>query len=77
MKYLIVLLLVMVVAWRWRTGRSSAQQTQRRQRAARDAATPQDMVRCAQCGVHLPQSDALPGKRGAYCCSAHRQKAEP
>jgi uncharacterized protein len=34
------------------------------------------MVACAQCGLHLPKSEALPGTRGDwYCCKEHRQRA--
>ncbi|MBS0317352.1 MAG: hypothetical protein JSR49_09530 [Proteobacteria bacterium] len=37
----------------------------------------QMMVRCADCGVHLPRSDALPGPGGRlYCCAEHRQRGE-
>lgn len=37
---------------------------------------PQDMVSCAQCGLHLPQGEALPGRGGVFCCTAHRQAFE-
>ena len=37
---------------------------------------PQDMVSCAQCGLHLPQSEALPGRGGVFCSAAHRQAFE-
>jgi len=31
------------------------------------------MVKCAQCGVHLPISEALPGSSNQFFCSdAHR-----
>lgn len=36
--------------------------------------TPQAMVACAHCGVHLPQADALQDAAGhAYCSEAHRR----
>lgn len=76
MKFLLVFLVVMLVAWRWRSDRSDAQlEARRKQSAAHN--TPQAMVRCELCGVHLPQNDAVTGQRGSYCCTAHRQKAEP
>jgi uncharacterized protein len=36
----------------------------------------QDMVACAHCGVHLPASDALPGRGGVFCGAAHREAFE-
>lgn len=39
-----------------------------------DPATPITMVRCAHCGVHLPQPDAYADAQGhRYCSDAHRQ----
>lgn len=32
----------------------------------------EDMVACLQCGVHLPRSEALPGRDGVFCGEAHR-----
>jgi uncharacterized protein len=37
------------------------------------SAEPQTMVRCAHCGVHLPQADALlDDAQRSYCSAAHR-----
>lgn len=33
---------------------------------------PEDMVRCAQCGVHLPRSESLLCDGQFYCSEAHR-----
>jgi len=33
----------------------------------------EDMVRCAQCGVHLPQSESLTTS-GMFFCSAEHQR---
>ncbi len=33
----------------------------------------EDMVRCAQCGVHLPRSEAIMAAGKFYCCEAHRR----
>ena len=75
MKYLLIFLVVMLVAWQWRTARSRLKTDASRKHAPKPA--PMDMVLCAHCGVHVPQSDVLEGKRGAYCSLAHRQIAEP
>lgn len=32
----------------------------------------QVMVSCAQCGLHVPQSEAFPGRGGQFCSAAHR-----
>lgn len=34
------------------------------------------MVRCAECGVHLPAHQALPGKGGVFCSNEHRERFE-
>ena len=34
------------------------------------------MVTCAQCGLHLPMDEALPGQGGVFCSSAHRASYE-
>lgn len=35
---------------------------------------PAPMVRCAQCGVHVPQDKALSHGQRWYCCPAHLQQ---
>ena len=39
-------------------------------------ATPQAMLACAHCGVHLPLDEALPGRGGVFCGEAHRAAYE-
>jgi uncharacterized protein len=34
------------------------------------------MVACLHCGTHLPESEAVKGRHGAYCCDEHRQLSE-
>jgi uncharacterized protein len=34
------------------------------------------MLACAQCGVHLPRDEALPGRGGVFCGEAHRADYE-
>ena len=48
----------------------------RKRSDARDTAASrrdEDMVRCAQCGVHLPRSESIV-TRGRYYCSAEHQR---
>ena len=33
-----------------------------------------DMVRCAQCGVHLPAQEGIFASGKYYCCDAHRRE---
>jgi uncharacterized protein len=77
----VLLLLGLVLALMWWFGKG-------RRREARDdgegreppppaaaggAPAPQAMVRCAHCGLHLPQADALAGADDRpYCSEAHR-----
>lgn len=71
MKYLVLFGILLVVYLVWRSQRSA----DRREDASPppSALLPQDMVRCPVCSVHLPRSDALPGKTGQlYCSQEHR-----
>jgi uncharacterized protein len=49
----------------------------KRKAARRDrpagGATGEDMVRCAQCGVHLPRSESLVNGELFYCTPEHRR----
>lgn len=78
MKYLLVLAVVAVAIWIWRNNRREEIRagTPPPQRPPR-VAGPESMVRCAQCGLHLPAADAVPGRNGnSYCTPAHRQATE-
>jgi uncharacterized protein len=74
MKFLVIILVVALVLWLARSGRRAVPR--------RDAQAPdkpsalEEMVRCAQCGVHLPRSEALPGRGGLFCGPAHRAEHE-
>ena len=75
MKFLLIFLVVLVIAWRWRTWREASQlAVKRKNPVVPDATT---MVACHQCGVHLPASDAVVGTQGSYCSVAHRLSMEP
>lgn len=55
-------LAVMIVRHFWR-----AQRATRTPRSLPE----QDMVRCAQCGLHLPKQDALEAQGRYYCSKQH------
>ena len=42
-------------------------------RAERPAVGSEDMVRCAQCGVHLPRSESVGSDELFYCSADHRR----
>jgi uncharacterized protein len=71
-KYLLVLAIVFGAFWLWRAGRGNKAATQ--QAPAKPPLALQDMVSCAVCGVHLPQTDAVKGKQAWYCSDGHRQR---
>ena len=78
MKYLILLLVIVVVAW-LTIGRRRRPPDGGKP-AAKDApseasakASPQAMLACVHCGVHLPQAEALRDAAGRpFCSEAHR-----
>lgn len=77
MKYLILILVVVVVLMllgaKKRTPRVSPRPEEKK--VPTDAA-PSLMVSCAQCGLHLPRAEALPGRGGEFCSAAHRSQFE-
>lgn len=79
MKYLVVLALVLVGLWLWRSkGRTDSHQVNKRpdQQPAPPPALPTEVVACDVCNVHLPRSEALTGPGGVYCSAVHRSQAE-
>lgn len=75
MKYFLILLAFFVLLWllrgSWRRVRKPPDESKP---AAGE--TPQPMLRCAQCGLHLPRDEALPGRGGVFCGDAHRESFE-
>ena len=39
--------------------------------------TAEDMVRCAECGVHLPRDESLVVRGQSYCCVEHQRRHDP
>lgn len=69
-KYLLLIAGVIVVYWLVRN-------TLRRRARARqhdDNAAAQDMVRCVECGVHLPRGESLVVRERYFCCAEHQQR---
>lgn len=74
MRFLLIFLVVLVAAWRWRTWREAVQSNKRSDGKTIPKTT--DTVICRQCGVHIPAQDAVIGTSGIYCSAAHRLTME-
>lgn len=78
MKYLLVLAVVLVAIYIWRNNRVRHDDGKPARPTAkpRKLASPTVMVACLHCGTHLPESEAIKGRQGAYCSDEHRQLSE-
>lgn len=77
MKLLLLLLAVFVLLWLLR---ASVRRHLPPRAKAPPPTTPQPMLTCLHCGLHLPGDEALPGRGGVFCDEAHRaafEKAHP
>jgi uncharacterized protein len=74
MKFLVVVLVLAIAFFAWRSGRKEQRSAERVQ-PRKPQAIAQDMVACAHCGVHLPLEDAVHGRRAVYCGTEHLQHA--
>lgn len=69
MKYLVLLVIVSAGIWWIRQQRRSTSTQPKK-------SEPHIMVACADCGTHIPESDAIHGAHGVYCSQAHRNRHE-
>lgn len=74
MKFVLVLLVVLVGIFLWRSNR---QAEVKRRRPPNGTPAPIAMTRCALCSVHVPLVDAVQGSKGLYCSADHLRCAEP
>lgn len=63
---------IFAAVWVWR--RMKARPPRQEAPPFEPAASP--MVRCAQCGVHVPQAEALPSAQRWYCSQAHLEQGK-
>jgi len=70
MKFILLVLVLLAVAWLF-WGRRPAP---RERDAAAPGGKPEKMVTCAQCGLHVPHSEAIEVAGRHYCCDEHRQR---
>lgn len=85
MKYLLVLAVVLVAFYIWRTNRERAWEEAVAKEAERHAAKPRhpgqpaapaQMVVCHHCGLHLPRAESVEGSLGHYCSPEHRRLSD-
>jgi uncharacterized protein len=82
MKYLLVVMVVIFGFWLWKKNRANNAAADAKPAPGRPSSQegskdqPQLMLRCAHCGTHLPQTEAIAGRQGHYCSLAHRQQSE-
>ena len=72
-KYLLLLAIV-VLAGFWLAKRYGNRSTRSSTTAPRQE---EDMVRCEQCGVHLPRSESLLTRGHYYCSPEHQRQHTP
>ena len=71
-KYLLLIAGVLVVYWIVRSG------LRRRRDAGNHSQTiADDMVRCAECGVHVPRGESLTVRGQFYCSAEHQRRHDP
>jgi uncharacterized protein len=81
MKYLVVLIVVFVGVWLWRSNRIADRKDKKEnfEREAERQNTQKIIVSCAHCGLHLPQQEALAAPSADlrqqlwFCSAEHRQ----
>ncbi|HBO2176811.1 TPA: PP0621 family protein [Pseudomonas aeruginosa] len=60
--------LIAIAFWLWRR---FTRPTPHQQQRPQDEPSASPMVRCAHCGVHVPQANALTHEQRWYCSQAH------
>ncbi len=74
MKYLLLLLLLAALFFVLGAKRARPREPESRKPAP--PVPPRAMLRCAECGMHLPADEALPGQGGVFCSAEHRASFE-
>lgn len=79
MSRLILLLAAVALVWWWLSSRRKAVRTDEttHKTGAEQHTGASQMVSCARCGVHLPQSDALQDDAGVFYCGEEHRRLGP
>jgi uncharacterized protein len=70
-KYVLLVVGVLVVYWLVRAS------LRRRDKAAPPKVATENMVRCAECGIHLPRGESFTVRGQFYCCAEHQRQHDP
>lgn len=70
-KFLLLLALGIVVYLIVSRMRRDGERSQARHEVQASSSKPEDMVRCAVCGVHLPRSEGFASRGKFYCSDEH------
>ena len=76
MKILLILPVVLIGVWLWRSSRHNSVSNDK-PKPPENANAPQEIVSCQLSASHFPRAEAVKGRLGLYCCSDHHQRAEP
>jgi len=78
MKYLLLLAVLALIIFiiGVKRGRPREPEVRSKPPSPKAADAPQAMLRCAECGMHLPADESLPGKGGVFCSAGHRNSFE-
>lgn len=72
---MIKILLLVVLAWLvYALLKKYRSSVERDEQDKPSAPMQEDMVRCTQCGVHLPKSEAILSRGEFFCCDEHRHE---
>ena len=68
-KLLLVVIGLFIAYWLLKSYKKKVERRNGEASEARD----EDMVRCAQCGIHLPRGESLTTEGAFYCSADHRR----
>ncbi len=74
MKFVLIFLVVLVIAWRWRAWRAGNERVPGAE--SKESLSVKDTVSCRQCGLHVVKNEAVVGRSGTYCSDVHRRQME-
>lgn len=78
MSRLFLLVVVVVLLWWWFSSRRATVRSDKASKKPPDELSGSNqMVSCAHCGVHLPQSDALESVEGVFYCGEEHRRLGP
>ena len=76
MKFLVLIAVLLIAFWLWRSAREAGRaDPPPGSNAPRPEPPRLEMVRCATCGLHLPEADAVRANAAYYCSVDHLNQA--